>query len=667
MKRFFSSIAIQIVAASLVFSIGSTLDAESRFFYRPVVETARKTIWRELSNSNAASASFAMMIDGRIVHSETFGTRDRLAAKRANRQTRYNIGSVSKVITAAAMLTLVDRGEVELDESVTSYLPDFHMADIRYQDITVRMLLNHSSGLPGTNYRDGFGAGIDDDYAKETLDYLVPYRLKHEPGAISVYCNDGFTLARLVVESVAGTSFEDYVQKQVFRPLRMRRSSCQFKRPERRAARVYTASSGNVEPIEYVNALATGGITSTADDLCRFSLILRDDKVLSTESLAEFTQAQYAPGTAVGEEPFFKFGLGWDTVAFNQFAEQGVTVMGKSGGTFEYSAQLLVAPEENMSVAVIFAGPGIDATSVANVVMQSLLEREGIVPTPTGVTLPPGDAAIPDDVLAMAGYYADSNAIMRISFDVESNAMLTEAWNGEAFVLADVSDYKADGYFHSTGGNRYFLKNYEDANYLLLAEGETDVTAMVVAGGVPEPSGSWAGTAFANKRWLFRNAKAYDFSPVITDTGVISELPGFVFQDGITMLLCELASENSANVCLPHARDLLGLWLVEMDGEQFLSTGNFLYSDAESTATIAPGGGAVTIGENGYNEWLRIDADVVFSAKWPETGRVMVLSPNKQVVFDSLYGMDLPVAAPEGGYACFIGEIGDEFSYTAAN
>ncbi|HAV20886.1 MAG TPA: hypothetical protein DCX02_03195 [Firmicutes bacterium] len=68
------------------------------------------------------------------------------------------IGSISKIFTAASILTLVQQDKVELDKPVTEYLPEFSMQDERYKDITVRMLLNHTSGLPGTNFKNGFAA-----------------------------------------------------------------------------------------------------------------------------------------------------------------------------------------------------------------------------------------------------------------------------------------------------------------------------------------------------------------------------------------------------------------------------------------------------------------------------------------------------------------------------
>ena len=100
------------------------------------------------------------------------------------------------------------RGLVELDTPVVQYVPDFKMLDEDYKKITVRHLLNHASGLPGTQWK-GFSvtALTERDYYQEVLDYLAISHLKAKPGEYSVYCNDGFTLAEIVVARVSGQRY----------------------------------------------------------------------------------------------------------------------------------------------------------------------------------------------------------------------------------------------------------------------------------------------------------------------------------------------------------------------------------------------------------------------------------------------------------------------------
>lgn len=118
----------------------------------------------------------------------------------------YGVGSVSKIYTTAAAMHLAESGSLALDEPITTYLPGFTMADARYEDITLRMLLNHSSGLMFAGMHDAFL--FDDAQNRTAVDSLLTelstQRLIADPGAYSVYNNTGFTLAQLVIEQVSG-------------------------------------------------------------------------------------------------------------------------------------------------------------------------------------------------------------------------------------------------------------------------------------------------------------------------------------------------------------------------------------------------------------------------------------------------------------------------------
>ena len=92
----------------------------------------------------------AIMDQGQLVYTEGFGMADRTRSVPVDADTIFNIGSISKLFCATAVMLLVDDGLMELDNPVVEYLPEFTMADDRYRDITVRMLLDHSSGFPGS-------------------------------------------------------------------------------------------------------------------------------------------------------------------------------------------------------------------------------------------------------------------------------------------------------------------------------------------------------------------------------------------------------------------------------------------------------------------------------------------------------------------------------------
>lgn len=206
---------------------------------------ARTGIWKEINSGAAGSATVAIMDGGKVVYAEGFGMADRERSVPVDPQTIFNIGSISKVFTATAIMLLVDDGKVRLDEPVTTYLPEFRMADPRYRDITVRMLLDHSSGLPGTTGQNDFGFRYNPDVFPQILANLAQSHLKHAPGAFAPYTNDGFSLAEMVVERVSGQRFLDFLAQRVFTPLAMPDTGAGVgDRPGRTAAAWYDPKTG---------------------------------------------------------------------------------------------------------------------------------------------------------------------------------------------------------------------------------------------------------------------------------------------------------------------------------------------------------------------------------------------------------------------------------------
>jgi CubicO group peptidase (beta-lactamase class C family) len=107
--------------------------------YESAITTARNEIWQAINNGKCGSATVAIMVDGKVVYAEGFGMANREKSVPVDTTTLFNIGSISKVYVATAVMLLADDGRVALDKPVTDYLPEFKMADDRYKRITVRM------------------------------------------------------------------------------------------------------------------------------------------------------------------------------------------------------------------------------------------------------------------------------------------------------------------------------------------------------------------------------------------------------------------------------------------------------------------------------------------------------------------------------------------------
>mgnify|MGYP001571799979 FL=1 len=183
---------------------------------------AEKKAFYMTTDYDSLSVQYALIDNGKIVLSGNSGVYSKENTKALTAHSMYGIGSVSKMFVTTAVMKLVDSGKIKLDTPITEYIKEFKMADDRYKKITVRMLLNHSSGLMGSSFSNTLLFGDNDTYSHDTfLEQLKLQRLKAEPGAYSVYCNDGFTLAQILVEHVTGIDYTTYITNTFASPLKM--------------------------------------------------------------------------------------------------------------------------------------------------------------------------------------------------------------------------------------------------------------------------------------------------------------------------------------------------------------------------------------------------------------------------------------------------------------
>lgn len=621
---------------------------------------ARLEIWKNISSGLASSATVAVMDDGKIVYSETFGMRNREKSLPVDTHTQFNIGSLSKIFTTSAILLLVEEGKIDLDKPVTDYLPEFTMLDARYKDITVRMLLNHSSGLPGTYNSRAIGDAKNLAYSRNAVASMAGQYLKHAPGELSVYCNDGFTVAQRIVERVSGLTYSKYMSQHVFTKLGMNDSSCFFMDGNTNVDLAYDSSTGAPMPLEYVSVIGSGGISSTAEDLCRYSTAFYSNVLFKPSTLVEFKKPQYGPRTVPEGLPHLQFGLGWDTVSADVFHTQGVTVLGKNGISPEFSSQLNIAPEERLTVAMSLTGHA-DATVIADAIMQALLEGKGIVPKKTvPVTLPPASIPIPAGILPFAGYYGSNKGIYKIEFDTISGTMVYSVYGNGTFTTVDeypYLEYGAGGRFYmdesktlnfsENFGKKFLLTHYPDA------EGTT-----IKVESIPDLPPGIDGSAFDGKTWLPCNIYKNEFPSSIAQSSLIAALPGYVCLNGVPYPLLDA---RTTTMNLKYSSDLAPPRLFEREGSLWLYTSGLELSDASLSKVLKPGE-TITIGPGGFNEWRRIGTQMVFSATMPDSGRIMAMSLENSGLYDSMADGKKDVLLSTGAYVGFVGPPGTVFT-----
>lgn len=334
----------------------------------------------------------------------------------------YGIGSVSKTYTAAAVMQLVDSGKINIDAPVTDYIDDFVMADERYKDITVRMLMNHTSGISGTSAKNMFLYGDNDFLTTDNiLQNLKTQKLKAAPGEYAAYCNDGFELLEIIVERVSGMSFTDYITKNIAGKIGAENIYTGKNVFENDSLADIYPDGKNRYDTEYVLGFGTGGVYSTAVDTCEFgsTFFKGDNRLLSEKSKDEMSTrwSDKLPMTKYDKEYMDQCGLGWDLVSIPMYEEAGVKTLFKGGDALQYHAALMVAPEEEISVCVTSSGGGGEYNlAMAEALANIVLEEKGIdieEPTAPEVTV---NETVPDSYKKYEGLYTLNGIPAMITF-----------------------------------------------------------------------------------------------------------------------------------------------------------------------------------------------------------------------------------------------------------
>ena len=367
--RIFNFLIAVLTTATVLGGVPSAQAAQAAAHYdqpdfTTTIEAGSEAVRAALKETHTTSASVSLVSNGRTVWSQTFGRGDE-AGRKPSPTTQYGVGSVSKMVTAIAVMQLVDQKRVSLDTPVVRYVPEFSMLSPQYKQITVRMLLNHSAGLPGTDYANGVSTKPLPDYVSGVMAGLRNSHLKSTPGAMNVYCNDCFTLAGLVVERVSGVPLQQYVAKSIFEPLKMRHSGYSDSVPAL-GTFAPVIQDGKAQPFEVINIDASGGLLSTSRDLARLAMVFTEDgvvdgkRILSSSAVRQMSVDQTATTLEAGSPGGFRYGLGWDTVADPALESAGVRGWTKGGDVGQYHAGFAVAPDQGLAAvvagAVVFGG-----------------------------------------------------------------------------------------------------------------------------------------------------------------------------------------------------------------------------------------------------------------------------------------------------------------------
>ncbi|WP_424935639.1 MULTISPECIES: serine hydrolase domain-containing protein [Bacteria] len=280
-------------------------------------------------------------------------------------RTPFRIGSMSKSMTAAAVMLLVQENALTLDDRVVDRLPEFRMADPRSRDISVRQFLSHTSGLSITT-NDEYALPIPDTL-RATVAELRDRRLAAAPGTRFEYHNTNYALAARVVEAVSGTGFDDFLRERLFLPLGMGDTVSTVRCTDAVSglASGHTVLLRAAVPFPEMPGRCggNGGVVSTLDDMVRWMRFTAGDvgaDVLDPELRVQMQKPQ--PVAA-------PYALGWEARPAGDGFAAPLLIHGGTLAT--YAGSMALAQDTGTAAIVLANGPGSPGSLAQNLIAQT--------------------------------------------------------------------------------------------------------------------------------------------------------------------------------------------------------------------------------------------------------------------------------------------------------
>lgn len=383
---------ISLLVISILISIGL-------YAFAPHVPAAPKQVTdkaeleaylnRLAASGNPPGISVVVVKDGEVVYSNAFGYADGPRQIKATPYTVYHWWSMTKIPTAVAVMQLQEQGKLNLDDQVTKYLPWF---EVKYPSatsdpLTVRHLLQHSSGLPDT-VPAMIGWVHYDDVAPNQTEVVKKYlpefhTLKFEPGTQAIYSNLNYMVLGAIIEAVSGQTYETFIAENILEPLGMSQTSFVYS-----SSMAEHAAAGTLPVVHmytpllptmldakalireregkllwmncfYIEATPSTGLIGPASDVAKFMLMylnrgtLNGELVLSPESIAMLTETPPIDGR----------GLGWLVGEMN-----GERYIDHAGGGAGFATIMRLYPTSGIGIAILANGTDLDRDGLAELI-----------------------------------------------------------------------------------------------------------------------------------------------------------------------------------------------------------------------------------------------------------------------------------------------------------
>ncbi|WP_373520118.1 serine hydrolase [Aquiflexum sp.] len=368
-------------------------------------------------------------------------------------KTTFNLASVSKHITAIAILKLEEEGRLDLDDPIQKYIPD--LPDYG-EKISLRNLMHHTSGLGSTdNIRLFAGISLETPWTTEDdIDLIKNYRvLNFTPGDEYLYSNAGYVLLAKIVEEVTGMEFGNYIESQIFSPLGMTNSFAYSKAgktiPNRASG--YKKAGNSIARTNTESESVSGGtnLYMSLEDMLIWGRHFYQPRIIS----AAIKDRMVTPAVklADGSDLNYTYGLNLTEI-------KGVKVVSHSGGTMGFSAYFSWFPEHDLFIGVAANNQNISTATITKVVAESLLADYFEDEKANDVVIALGA----DQLKKFEGAYSMDDGMV-LTFKVKENSLF--------LLIPDAPEFE----MHAESPNKFFLNEIPaKSEFLIGSDGKVD-------------------------------------------------------------------------------------------------------------------------------------------------------------------------------------------------
>lgn len=442
-----------------------------------IIDNLDQILPQFLQDELSPGLAVGVVYDHQMIYVKGFGVKNVQTGEAIDEHTLFHMASVSKTFVVTGVMQLVEEGKIDLDTAVSNYLPYFTLADDRHQHITIRLLLNHTSGMPD---EDDFGwdrPEYDEGSLERYVRSISDRTLLKEPGESFYYSNIGYEILGDVIAKVSGISFEQFMKERILIPSSMLNSS--FLKQEIPCNMLafphilgikdgFGPELSEIFPYHRAHGPSSTLYTNVVE-ICNYALThlnlgqtLGGARVLVGNSYGEMWN-KYAPTYYGGWSE--DIGLGWFLGEY-----KGLNVCSHSGMDTGFRSNLLLLPVKGIAIAIMtnadFIGNKVLCETILDIILGEEIPyvKKSLATHLAKITILSGVEAAISEYTQIQESSMEEYLVLEGSFNAYAYMMLERGWlqKGISILQLSIHLFPDSSNLHDSLGEMYLLAGDRD-------------------------------------------------------------------------------------------------------------------------------------------------------------------------------------------------------------